>query len=153
LDQLCWGDFMKRIIVLLCATLLMEAGSPQAMAAAEATVTPAATLEGLLLDASEAREDVYIRLYRYRLERQRILVEQRRQDLAIKIAMRQRREKLYETNAISAEELEAARRDVELAALQVEEQRASVFEAEAMLEIATDRVSLGLDMPICVEMQ
>jgi hypothetical protein len=54
---------------------------------------------------------------------------------------------------MSAEELEDRRRDVEVAAIRVEEAEAGAQEAETFVDIAVSRISIGLEMPICAELR
>ena len=97
--------------------------------------------------------DVYVRLYRTRLAREKSTLVGLRSVLQNRLQVRQRTERLYYSNAVSAEETEKARADVEVAAAAVQEAQDMIAEAEVMLDIAVDRISLGLDMPICAQLR
>ena len=98
-------------------------------------------------------EDLYVQLYLARVEQQRLEIEKHRQDLGVNVANRERMERLYVRDAVSASELESARRDAEVSALNVSQSQARLRESEALLNIAIDRVSIGLEMPICATLQ
>jgi len=137
-------NFMK---ILLTAVLCLI---PIPLESLYANERPASLVSEL--DAS-IQEDIYVKLYRFRLERRKAIAAQQEQELSLAIKKRERREILYTRNAASAEELEDSRRDTEVAALKLGEFQAQVREAEALLQIAIDRVNLGLEVPICAEFQ
>jgi len=97
--------------------------------------------------------DPYVKLYLARLQRAKIVVEKAKQELALSLKHRGRAEVLHEKRALSSEELEIARRDVEVHALSVQEAEASADEAEIFVDIALSRISIGLEMPICAEIR
>jgi len=97
--------------------------------------------------------DPYVRLYLARLQRAKIAVEKTKQELGLSVKRRERLELLFDRNAVSAEELEIARRDVEVHSLSVQEAEASAEEAEIFVDIALSRISIGLEMPICAEIR
>ncbi len=117
-----------------------------ALALDEAEANPPATSDPIF-------DDVYVRLYLQRVQRAKVQTEMQRERLKLKRLQRDRRETLYKKNAVSAQELDQARGAVEAAALAVVEYEALTSAQEAMLDIAVDRVSLGLGMPICVELR
>ncbi len=98
-------------------------------------------------------EDIYVQLYKTRVGR----IESRQAGLQANFDTLTKRwdrhKKLVETNAVSQEEYETAERDAIVARAQLEVLRADLKEAEAMLNIAIDRVMLGLAMPICPEVR
>jgi hypothetical protein len=97
--------------------------------------------------------DPYVKLYLARLQRAKIVIEKAKQELALSVKHRSRAEVLHEKNALSSEELEIARRDVEVHSLSVQEAEASADEAEIFVDIALSRISIGLEMPICAEIR
>ncbi len=103
-----------------------------------------------LSDSDPLRTDSLIRMYAQRVEQAKARRGQKEETLKVLKIDRWRTETLYKANAVSAEELDMIRQEVEIAALQTQDLEFAIKEAEALLDIAVDRISIGLDMPICV---
>ncbi len=97
--------------------------------------------------------DLYVQLYLARYQRRQFEVGVQKQDLQRALSHRQRMESLYQVSSVATEELETARRNADVAALRVREAESSMREAEVLLNIAVNSISLGLEMPICAELQ
>lgn len=96
-------------------------------------------------------DDVYVQLYLTRLVRSKMGVIE--QEAAVQYALNnlKRMKLLYERNAVSKDELEMGQRDYDAQSAKLDQIKARVEEMRAMFNIAVDRVSVGLDMPICSE--
>lgn len=97
--------------------------------------------------------DVYVKLYLARLRRAKLVIEREKQELTVAIKKRDRAEVLYRRDALAAEELEEMRKNVEVAAIRIQEAQASAEESETFVDIAVSRISIGLEMPICAEIR
>jgi phage gp46-like protein len=123
------------------------------MASADSRDGSVFTANGEILENDSILEDVYVRLYLSRLRRAKLIIEREKQNLSVSIKQRERAESLYLQNAMSAQEMEGIRRDVEVNAIRVEEAQAMADEAQAFVDIAVSRISIGLEMPICAELR
>lgn len=104
-------------------------------------------------DNSSILNDVYVKLYLARLRRARLGIERQKQELSTSMKKRDRAETLYTKQALSAEELEERRKEVEVASIAVQEAEAYAEEAQTFVDIAVSRISIGLEMPICAEIR
>ncbi len=137
---------MNKLIKLLVIAMFAMSG----LAQAENPPTPRLSE---LSPNDSILKDVYVRLYLTRLQLAKLTVERTKAELQVSYKIRDRREILYKKQAVTAEELELARRDVEIAAIAVQQAEINAAEAEIFVDLAISRVSLGLEMPICAQIQ
>lgn len=97
--------------------------------------------------------DVYVRLYMTRYKKSKLQIEIAKVQLSEAIRRRDRMEPLYQSHAVSAEELDTVRKEVDVAALAVQGRENEAEESKTFLDIAVTRISLGLEMPICAQLQ
>jgi hypothetical protein len=98
-------------------------------------------------------EDIYVKIYLARLRTSQVRVERIKQELLLTTRRRDRAEYLYRNNAISAQEVEIIRTEVEVDALRVREAEAISEEDQTFVDVAISRISLGQEMPICAELR
>ena len=98
---------------------------------------------------SQPSSNVYVRLYQTRLEYALGEVSKRTQELKYELIQLKRYEHLYQRKASSAAEFETAQRSAKVAELTLQNAKVQADEAKVMLDIAIERVALGLEMPIC----
>ncbi|MEZ4741573.1 MAG: hypothetical protein R3B45_03865 [Bdellovibrionota bacterium] len=94
-------------------------------------------------------ENVYIKLYRQRLEISKIEVKKQLAQLELDLKTLDRMEKLHGRSMVTDQALDEHRSNARISELNVEDLKVKVMEAQAMLDIAKERINLGLDMPIC----
>lgn len=96
-------------------------------------------------------DDVYVKLYLARLVRSRLEVNEQKQRNAFFSKRFERMKKLINQRAVSLEEYEEAESQLNAGLMREEQLKARVTEMRTMFDITIDRISVGLDMPICAE--
>jgi len=102
---------------------------------------------------SSLLQDPYVRLYLARLQSARLDIERAKQNLSVALKTRDRYERLFVSNAVSAQELEDGRRDAEVANINLQAAKVAAEEAAVFVDIALSRISIGLEMPICAQIR
>lgn len=145
----------KSLIVMLATVSILSVG---ATSFAD-TTRPTAPANGPQRRFDDVRpgddllNDVYVRLYLARFQRQKTEIESAKVILAESQRRREREEYLLNQSASSPQEVDIVRREVDANALRVQVAEAQAEEAKSFLDIAVTRISLGLEMPICAELR
>lgn len=113
----------------------------------------ALTSLGAFAQADTIEDDLYVGLYAARRDRQQAKLAQQKAELELAQLEFSRTAILLQKNAASKSEYDIANRNLKLAQAIVLEIEAGVKEAQVLYQIAKDRVSAGLDMPICAELR
>jgi len=103
----------------------------------------------LAMSFGDDSENVYVKLYQQRLEVAEVEVDTQIARLDYDMKVLERMKILHGRSAVTTQELEEWQRNTRISELAVQELKAKVKEAQALLDIAKERIHLGLDMPIC----
>ena len=98
-----------------------------------------------------AQESPYLTLYRRRVEVARANLERQKVNVKYDLDRLQRGERLYQSRAVSLEELNELRRRYELATSEVTVLETKAAEAAALLDTVQLLVQTGRPVPLCNE--
>lgn len=94
-------------------------------------------------------DDIYVKLYHARMMKVKAKIGSKKATLSMLESRVDRSRRLLPSGAVSAEEHELRVQDLEVTRYAIDQLESELKEAESMLNIAIDRISLGLSMPIC----
>ncbi|MDA9951597.1 hypothetical protein N9D31_03375 [Oligoflexaceae bacterium] len=102
---------------------------------------------------SAVADDVYVELYLARIVKARMDLKQEQASLKLYQTSADRQRRLVEQRATSRQEYDEALSRLQNSKARILALKSIIAEKRAMFNIAIDRVTIGLDMPICADVQ